>query len=334
MHVQFPIKAQGRFGIIKHTGHKYDSDGRLLELGRELESTPLADNYFTKIGSAFWASHGPNNVSVGLSSSGSPPEVSGVGVIFRTSSNLVSSTTTRSLVPDSNGKVWWRKIYRFTFPATAGLPVAIIRQASASVTGGPLAGGVTSGVVSAALLEGPAGGFTEVRLDQAAEPLDVIWDYTEYFNPEISGFVTVKVVDGLGLILGSSVHSYVIRPANLNNTSDSSKGWQALADRLFPSLTVSTGSVQIGLGNIEFTGSQPVFIESLNPSEVNSPDALVGMPEYVIKARLGFDDNTSTNQIDCAQFMLGHTEWQIQFDPPISKQSRHIATFSIGLIAR
>lgn len=334
MHIQLPFRSQGRFAVIKHTGHKFNEAGELVELGRELESTPLADNMFTAIGAAFWASVGPNNVSMNISDSGSPPSVSGPGRILRTSSALVSSSTTRSLVPNDDGDVWWQKTYRFSFPSSSGLGTVTIRQAIASVTGGPLTGGVTNGIVSAALLEAPGGGFTEVTVDMATEDLDVVWEYTEYFKPEFAGEFTVRTVDGFGSTISTSTHTYVIRPANLNNTADASKGWGALAARLFPALVFAEANVQLGIGTIGFAGSEITFSESLHPSSVTLPTVSVGASEYVSKAHLSFDDTTSTDEINCAQFMLGHTEWQVAFDPPVIKQSRYLATFSIGLLTR
>lgn len=334
MHASQPVQSVGRFQLVRHTGHTYDAAGAVVALGETLAATPLADNYFTTTGAAFCASLGPNQVSMGVSTNGTPPAPGRIGASVRTSSTLVSASTDRSLVPDSDGRVWWRKTYRFSFPAAPGLPTVRLRQASASVTGGPLALGVTSGVVSAALLNGPGGDPTAITVVMATESFDIVWEYTEYFYPEVTGSVTVRTVDGSNILLAESVHNYIMRPANLNNTADAGKGWGALADRLFVYMSAAPATIKLGLGTLGFTGSQPTFSEYINPSSITLTDPIVGAIEYVVRANLSFDDTTSTHEINCAQFVLGHTEWQVSFDPPIIKQPRHLATFSFGLITK
>lgn len=334
MHTVLPMQSQGRFQLVKHSGHTFDAAGVVVSLGVSVEETALANNYFTIEGAAFCASLGPNQVSMRVSTSGIPPSAGRIGAPIRTSTTLVSAATSRSLVPDDDGRVWWRKTYRFTFPATPGLPTVVIRQASAAVTGGPLAGGVTTGAVSAALLNGPGGDTTSVVVDMATESFDVVWEYTEYFYPEVTGSFTTRTIDGLGSVLASTIHTYLIRPANLNNTADADKGWGSLALRLFPYLSASPATIKLGLGTLGFAGSEPTFSEEISPSSVTLPDPAPGAGQYLVQANLSFDDTTTTELINCAQFVLGHTEWQVSFDPPVAKQARHLASFSFGIVTR
>lgn len=332
MNINSLIKSTGRFQLRKHTGHTFDDAGNVLKFGKILEQTPLINNFFTDEGRAFLISTGSNQVSMNLSTDGTPPSESGIGAILRTSTTLVSAFTSRSLVPDADGNVWWRKTYIFNFPIDGGFGVETIRQLIASVTGGPLTGGVTNGAVSASLILGPLDVPTEVVVDMATESLDVVWEYTEYFPPEVIGTITATVIDGSGNILSTTNHSYILRPANLNNVSDSNKGWGELLLRTFPSFSASTTTIKLGLGSIGFAGAEPTFTEVLVPSSVDVPLPTVGVSPYVVGVHLLFDDTTSTGLIDCAQFMLGHTEWQVSISPPVVKQSKHLATFNFNLI--
>lgn len=168
----------------------------------------------------------------------------------------------------------------------------------------------------------------------ATESFDIVWEYTEYFYPEVTGSVTVRTVDGSNVLLAETVHTYIIRPANLNNTADADMGWGALADRLFVYMSAADSGIKLGIGTLGFAGSEPTFSEYVNPSSVTLAVPVPGALEYVVRANLSFDDTTSTHEINCAQFVLGHTEWQVSFDPPIIKQQRHLATFSFGIITK
>lgn len=319
MKILAPMDARGRFSVY---------------VGGDPVPRAVVNNVFTREGSAFLAAPGPNYVSVGLSSDSESPDLFGPGSVFRTSSSLTESFVSRALVPDENGLLWWRKSYRFAFPAIPGSGSKTIRQLVAMVDGSVLVGGVSSAPVSAALLKLADGSSTRVVFDQSTEDVEVVWEYTERFLPEYVGTVQVVKRNGLGATLYSGDHSYTLRPANLNNTDSSLKGWGDLAGRLFPSTQVSSAAVKLGTGSLGYAGSEPAFSEWFNPASVTPPVANPAADQFIVSCSLSFDNAVSSRSISCAQFMLGHTEWQVAFDPPIEKTNSQVARIDLSLTTR
>lgn len=331
MNINLPIGTKGRFKLIKHTGHRLNELGEVVEWGQVLDETPFFDNVFTYFGSAVLLGPGTNTVSIQLSSSSAPPTLDGygpevVGTIKRISTTLVSSATDRRTDPDENGMLWWRTTYRFSFPLVEDGAVMEFRQAAAVVDTSSAVNGVSQGPVSIAMLQGPDGSDASLRLDTAQEAVDVVWEFTEYVPAESTGDLVVNIVDGMNANLGSSTHGWLIRPANFDNASVSEMGWLPTSGRSFPRTTV--GSVKVGVGTIGFADTQPTFDESFGPTITN---LRLGMTSRHISATLSFDDTTSEEVIDCAQFTLNHTEWQLAFDPPIPKLNRHQMKITLAL---
>lgn len=320
MNIPTSIIAGGRFSLIKHTGHKFDAGGRLVELGQPLSETPLAPNTFFPIGGSFAVSEGPNVVTLGVGGAGS-------AVPLIESSSLVSAAVSRSTVAGADGRAWWRKTYRFSFPAVPGGGAVTLFKGFARVTGGPLQGGVTTGIVSVADL---VPGVSGVVVDRATESFDLVWQYTEYFRLTEEGSLTVRTFDGLGRLLEETAHSYELRPANIDNVDTAGDGWFASDDASFCRMPTASTSFVCGLGTIGSELEEPVFSESLPATDVSPvvPSAAGGGSSVV--ATFGFD-STTTEEVNCARIFLGHTDWQVQFTPPIQKKSSHQMKLSFDL---
>lgn len=343
MNIDLPIQAKGRFKIIRHTGHVFDENGRLVKMGEIVKESPFADNLFTYYGSAFYLNKGDHAVSVSVSSSPVPPTMNGPGVnvsavITRSSSTLIESVTSRSGLPDSEGNLYWRTTYRFTFPQIVGGSVATFRQAAASVQSTepvfvPLGSGaipVTSGPISAAMLE------SSFTVDMANEDFDVVWEFTETLNVEKVGIVAIPVVDAFGEIKNISEHAYRIRPANFFNTDNDHAGWNEMTGIEFPKTTTLPWNFQCGVGVIGDYASQPVFSETINveTAEINAPS--LGGTSCAVSLAYGLTDTTPSETINCVRLLVDHTDWQIDFNPPISKKARHrfLFNFNISIVDR
>lgn len=325
MNINLPIGAKGRFKLIKHTGHKFNELGEVVEWGRVLEESPFIDNVFTHFGSAALLNSGDNELSIEVSTSATLPTLDGYGpmppgTVTRKSTQLVSSSNDRRVDPDENGMVWWRATYRFTFPQLLDHQIVEFRQVAALIKTLQPINGVTEAPGSIAMLQGPDGADSSLRLDMGQEAFDVVWEFTEYVPAESHGAITVRYLDANGTALDQSTHTWVVKPANFDNTSNAGMGWLPIVGKMFPN--TSLGAISIGTGTIGFVDTQPSFNESFSPDSTSR--ARLGMTTLNVSATLGFDKTAADEVIDCAQFMLGHSEWQIAFDPPIRKQDRHL----------
>ena len=338
MNIDLPIRAKGRFKLIRHTGHVFDENGRLVKMGDVIDETPFADNLFTYYGSAFYLNKGDHEISVAVSSSSVPPTMKGPGVnttavVGRSSATLLESVTSRSGLPDSDGNLYWRTTYRFTFPQMVGGGIATFRQASTSVQSTepifvPLGSGaipVTGGPISAAMLDSP---FT---VDMATEDFDLVWEFTEILNVEKAGVALVPVVDAFGVIKSTSEHTYRIRPANFFNTDNDHAGWNEMTGREFPKTTTLPWSFQCGVGVIGDYASQPVFSETINVEAAGISAPWLGGTSCAVSLTYGLTDTTPSETINCVRLLVDHTDWQIDFDPPISKKARHRFLFNFNL---
>lgn len=338
MNIRLPVGAKGRFKVIRHTGHVFDEHGRVVELGRMIEETPFSDNLFTYYGSAFFLNNGTHTVSVSVSSSQVPPSLFGFGtnpnsVVIRSSSTLVSSITDRSGLPDESGNLYWRTTYRFTFPAIVGGGVATFHQAAALINSTqpiyvPLGSSgipVFSGPASISMLDAP---FT---VDMANEAFDLVWEVTETLGIELRGSVNVPVVDAFGATKSVSSHEYTLRPANFFNIDNDHAGWSEVVGSDFPSTKLLPWSFQCGVGVIGDYASQPVFSETINVESAGFSAPWLGGVSGVASLVYGFTDTTPSKTINCVRVLLGHTDWQIAFDPPLVKQTRHRFLFNLNL---
>lgn len=343
MKIDLPIRAQGRFKLIKHTGHKFDDQGNVIEYGRVLEETGFSDNVFTYYGSAFILNDGVHELSAYVTTDATPPTIEGSssvppGTFSWSTSTVISSSTTRRTDPDENGFIWWRASYRFSFApvGSSGAPSRVFRAAGVSLNSTtpvmvPIGGGanpVTSGRISQSLLEDQNGSPTTVTVDLVNEPMDLVWEFTEYVRIESKGVVRSHVQgDYSGEDLEMD-HTWTLRPANFGNTSDASKGWMPISGRLFPRFQIAAGQLKMGRGSIGPVSGEIDFDPLYTADSFVYNHPTVGNPSNTVSGKFGFT-STPSGGVNAAQFMLGHTEWQITFDPPIPKQARHMFVLAI-----
>lgn len=312
MNVNLSIAAHGRFKLIKHTGHKFDDSGKVIEYGQVLHETPFTDNVFTNVGCAAYLSAGGVPLTAVLSTSSTPPTIGGVSAAAtRISTTLVDVATTRQNVPDEDGLLHWRITYRFTFPATGGAPSTIsIKQLAISSP--------SFGYLSASLVKDQDGNPSGVVLDQDEEYIDLVWEFNEYIPAEQSGTVVAGYVSG-GSVYSTVSHNWVMKPANFTNVADDDKGWAPIETNQLPHITLDADLIWAGSGIIGYPETAPIFDESFNPSSIG-----------LIYAQWGFE-SVAAEGFNVAQFMLGHTEWQISFDPPIEKTSNQFLRIDLSI---
>lgn len=299
------MKARGRCCVVWHTGHQVDAHGNIVKLGRELRRTPLCDNTFTDIGKAMLLDDGTHPLSLGIAADvGSPP--------IRYSDTLVSVATTRSGTPDADGWLWWRTTYRVSFPANVSLGVVTVGAGVAKVASST---GLT-GSVSVAPLFNAGGSFGRAIINMAVEHFDLVWEYTEYVKASDTYTLTVDKVAG-GAVT-TTEHTVTFRPCNFTNVSDGGKGWKALSTMVFPEMSRAVGSYVAGSGTLGDYGSAPTFGSSYVALSVAAP----------LKVQFGFD----AVSVDCAHLLLGHSEWQLSFDPPLPKTGDDILELDFGFL--
>lgn len=199
-------------------------------------------------------------------------------------------------------------------------------------TGGPVAGGTTSATGSVAQLIGAAGQEAGVTVNMATEDFDVVWEFTEYVPLLTEGTLVAVVRDGLGNVMGSTSHDYLLRPANIDNIDVDGKGWQVVPGAAFPSLSTDQTAVSIGTGTVANELEQPTFSDEHSAVAVTTPEPL-GSGRNTITAEFGFDETTATETYNCARVLLGHTDWQITFTPPIPKTSHQLFNLLFTLTA-
>ena len=322
MDINLQITARGRFKLIKHTGHKFDEDGNIVELGRVLEETPFQDNTFTDYGSAFMLDRGTHQIAAGLAG----------GVSFSTTSSI-STSTTRSTTPDGDGMMWWRTTYRFTFAADAGLSAKPVRLTRAYVSLmsstyvwvplGSSAIPVYGGTISMCDLESP------VELNRSNENIDVVWEFTEYVPAQVSGVTKGFTFNGSYAASDFVDYTWTLRPANFGNSSDNTRGWLPMTGRDFPGLRAT--SLRVGVGSIGQRTAEPVFSQVFNAADAGVATATVTTYSNHASATFGFADTpTGGVGIDCLHFVLGHFEWQISISPPIQKKNWHKLNISVA----
>lgn len=322
MYIDLPIAARGRFKLIKHTGHKFDEAGNLVELGRVLEETPFQNNTFTDYGSAFILDRGSHQISVGLA-----------GAVSFSSTTTVETSTTRSTTPDEDGMMWWRTTYRFTFaanPALSAKPVRLTRVyvslTSSTYVWVPLGGGfipVYGGTISICDLE------NSIELNRSNENIDVVWEFTEYVPSELKGTVRGWTFDGNYMASDFVTYEWTLRPANFGNSADTDRGWLPMTGRDFPGMRASL--LRAGVGTIGQRTTEPSFSEVFTPEEAGVATATVTVYSNTASATYGFSATPSAGTgIDCLHFVLGHFEWQVQINPSIAKKASHKMNLSMS----
>ena len=321
MNINATITARGRFKLVKHTGHTFDTEGNLVALGEVLEETPFQDNTFTAYGSALMLDRGTHELTVALT-----------GDVYLSSSTIVSTTTTRNTTPD-NGMLWWRTTYRFSLPANPALDPALVRFDRVHVTlmsttyvWVPVGGSLIptyGGTISTCDLE------NSVRIDRSSENIDVVWEFTEYVPTEVTGTLVGRTYKGGAVVTDTTNYTWTLRPANFGNSSLSSRGWLPMSGSDFPGMRVT--SIRAGVGTIQAATAEPLFSQSFAPAQNSVDTATVSTYANTARATFGFTATAEDEAgFDCLHFVLGHFEWQVQVTPPIRKKGTHMLRLSLS----
>lgn len=319
MIITAPISACGEYKIIRHTGHTRDAHGAIVRLGRTLEESPWFDNEITNYGGAFYVNSGANTLQAAVLRG---PKAS---VTF---DQLVAVSTTRRNDPDQDGNLTWQTSWRFTSTAVG---TGIVRLAAASIAVssdvpiwvplGSSAIPVDSGLISTADLE------SSFEMNLANEHIDVVWRFTEVVKAEVRGLARVTKI-ARGGVFDSDFHvGYTLRPANFGNDADVAKGWKSITGREFPSAAPTAAQCRVGMGTIGATPeTEPTFTEVVSAASAGGQMIYLGAPRSkkwggYVPARFSVGPTLPSGYFNVIQFMAGHTEWQMQLDEPMLKDS-------------
>lgn len=318
MIITAPISACGEYKIIRHTGHIRDAQGGVVRLGRTLEETPWFDNEITNYGGAFYVNSGTNTLQAAYLRG---PNAS------VTLGELVSASTTRRNDPDQHGNVTWQTTWRFT-STSVGTGVARLTAASISVTSSvpiwvPL-GSSAIPVYSGAISTADLGSYFDLNLDN--EHIDVVWRFTEVVRAEVRGSARVTKIAQGGVLDSNFYVGYTLRPANFGNDADAAKGWKSITGSEFPSAAPTASRCRVGMGTIGATPeTEPTFTEVVSAESAGGQMVYLGKPKSrwgsYVPARFSVGPTLPSGYFNVVQFMAGHTEWQMQLDEPVLKDS-------------
>ena len=318
MIISAPISACGEYKIIRHTGHIRDAQGSIVRLGRTVEETPWFDNEITNYGGAFYVNSGTNLLQAAVLRG---PKAS------VTLGELVSASTTRRNDPDQHGNVTWQTTWRFT---STSVGTGIVRLSAASISAsssvpiwvplGSSAIPVYSGWVSTADLE------SSFEMNLANENIDVVWRFTEVVRAEVRGSARVTKIAQGGVLDSNFYVGYTLRPANFGNDADAAKGWKSITGSEFPSAAPTASLCRVGMGAIGATPeTEPTFTEVVSAESAGGQMVYLGAPKSrwgaYVPARFSVGPTLPSGYFNVVQFMAGHTEWQLQLDEPVLKDS-------------
>lgn len=315
MIISAPISACGEYKIIRHTGHIRDAQGAVVRLGRTLEESSWVDNEITNYGGAFYVNSGANLLQAAYLQG---PKAS---VTF---DQLVAVSTTRRNDPDL---LTWQTSWRFTSTAVgtgiASLTAASIVASSSVPIWVPLGSSaipVYSGAISTADLE------SSFELNLADEHIDVVWRFTEVVKAEVRGTARVTKIAQGGVLDSNFYVGYTLRPANFGNDADAAKGWRSITTAEFPSAAPTAALCRVGTGAIGATPeTEPTFTEVVSAESAGGQMVYLGTPRSkwgsYVPARFSVGPTLPSGYFNVIQFMAGHTEWQMQLDEPVFKDS-------------
>lgn len=319
------IRAQGRFRAVVHTGHEYDEFGNVVKFGDVLRETSFGNNKITLTGfDKAFLNQGDNLCMVAGSGNTAPSESdTTLAAYLGKTQSFASASTTREVVPDVNGDVWWRVTKRMTFgPGSLGNVAVNVAEAGIVTNVGLSGTNASTPVTARGLLVDAGGNPTTVSVNNAVEYLDIIWEYTEYVKASVTGTVTLTI-DGV-----ATVHNYEVRPYWFDNVGGSYNygGWRDVAGNVW-------GPNFSPLGNGTYTWSYATncFTGAITAITGNNLGNGV-QADIPIQASGAYTNGSKTRSLNCTwlpvnanknitvvRVNLGHTCWQVSYSPAIAK---------------
>lgn len=319
------IRAQGRFRAVVHTGHEYDEFGRITKFGRVLRQTHFGNNKITLTGfNKLFANQGGSLCMVAGSGNTAPAEGNTTLVSYLGKTNtFASASCTRNTTPDGNGDVWWRVTKRMTF-GPSSLGGGSVNVAEAAIVTNVALGSINGStpVSARGLLVDGSNNPTTVSVNNAIEYLDIIWEYTEWVKASVTGTVTLTI-DG-----SSVVHDYEVRPYYFDFTGASYEyhgwadpgagtwgpGWSPVGDSTYgwdDASNCFTTGIQNITGDPLGSGTRAdIPIQTSAAYTADSKQRSINFTWLPVNAN---------KNINVVRVNLGHTEWQVSYDPAIAK---------------
>lgn len=320
------VRVTGRFKAVVHTGHKFDEFGNIVEFGEALRETPFGRNTITYTGfSKILQSQGGSLVMVAGAGNTTPAITDTTLVSYLgKSATLATQATTRNTTPDINDEVWWRTTYRITF-APGSLGGGSVNVAEAGISTNVSLGDVTSStpLVARGLLVDGGGSPTTVSVNNAVEYLDIIWEYTEWLKASATGTVSLTI-DGT-----PTIFDYEVRPYYFDNTGGSFNygGWSNAGSLSIPGFSIYSSGTYTNpwLSNV-FSGPLVAITGNGLGDGTSSDIPIVSTDAYVTNSLERTLKHTwlpayanISGGIGVFRVHLGHTCWQVSFDPKIAK---------------
>lgn len=319
------VASRGRFRAVVHTGHEYDEFGNITKFGEVLRETPFGNNKITLIGfDRAFLNQGGGLCMVAGAGNATPTESDTVLVSYLgKTQTFATASTTRSTTPDANGDVWWRCTKRMTFgPGSLGGSSVNVAEAGIVTNVGFSSINSSTPCTARGLLVDGSNNPTTVSVNNDYEYLDIIWEYTEYVKASVTGTVTLTI-DGV-----SVVHDYEVRPywfdneggaynyggwvgvgstgwgPNISPVGDSTYTWDYASNCFTGAITAITGN-NLGGGT-----RADIPIQTLGGYTNGSKQRSVAFTWLPLKGN---------KNITVIRANLGHTSWQVSYDPPIAK---------------
>lgn len=319
------IRTQGRFRAVVHTGHEYDEFGNVTKLGKVLRETPFGNNKITLSGfDRAMLNQGGSLCMVAGAGNAAPSESDTTLVSYLgKTQTFAASSTTRNVVPDGNGDVWWRCTKRMTFgPGSMGGGSVNVSEAGivTNVSFDSINGATV--LTARGLLVDGSNNPTTVSVNNAVEYLDIIWEYTEYVKASITGTVTLTI-DGV-----ATVHNYEVRPYWFDNVGGSYNygGWRDAGGTDW-----GTGVYLVGNGTYTWPYAANCFTGAItaitgnnlgNGVRADIPTQALGAYTNGSKQRtlsMTWLPVNANKNITVIRANLGHTAWQVSYSPAIAK---------------
>lgn len=321
-----PVRSTGHFRAVVHTGHEYDQFGNIVREGIILRETPLGRNTITNTGFDRIFANQFNSICMVAGSGNTTPDPTDTTLnsYLGKTQTFATASTTRNTTPDVNDEVWWRTTKRMTFgPGSMGGGSVNVAEAGivtnigfATINGGS--------VVSArGLLVDEFGNPTTVSVNNAIEYLDLIWEYTEWIPASVVGTVELEI-DGV-----PTDFDYEVRPYNFDNTGGSfnSTPWVNAGNNNIPGWGPA--------GDATYTWSKATNVFSGPLGAITGNPLGNGTRGWIpIMSSSAYVNGSKTRSLLCTwlptvgnvvdgigafRVDLGHSSWQISFDPKIPK---------------